>query len=140
MGFDDLEAAEKERQSGDEESEPAPESEPAAKTERATTSEAETTASSDGSDAERERTESETAGESDQPGFEFADAKQSPMYARPEAWAALEDALDLEVVRELREAGIRNEAKRELHDAALRVAANHPEEIAEAVRESRREG
>ncbi|WP_336037171.1 hypothetical protein [Halobacterium yunchengense] len=76
---------------------------------------------------------------STEPAFEFAAVKQSPMYARPESWAALEDALDLEVVRALRESGVRNEAKRELHDAALRVAAAHPDEIADAVREARRE-
>lgn len=73
------------------------------------------------------------------PAFEFADAKQSPLYARPAAWQAFEDAVDLDVIRALREAGVRNEAKRELHDAALRVAAEHPEEIADALREAREE-
>ncbi|MFB6270902.1 MAG: hypothetical protein ABEH83_13230 [Halobacterium sp.] len=75
---------------------------------------------------------------SDTPAFEYGEVKQSPLYARPAAWNALEDALDLEVVRALREAGIRNEEKRELHDAVLRVAAEHPEEIAAAVEATRR--
>ena len=123
MGFDDLEAAEREHNADDESAEAT--EQPSAEAATETPTDAESGASDEAS--------------ADQPGFEFDDVKQSPMYARPEAWAELEDALDLEVVRELRETGIRNEAKRELHDAVLRVAARHPEEIADAVRDARRD-
>jgi hypothetical protein len=67
----------------------------------------------------------------DDPPFAFDEAKQRPLYARPSAWDAFEDALALEVERLLREHDVRNAEKRELHDAALRVAARHPEEIAD---------
>lgn len=73
--------------------------------------------------AERTRTRED-------PPFSFDDAKQRPLYARQKAWDAFEDALALEVERTLREYEVRNAEKRELHDAALRVAANHPDEIA----------
>jgi hypothetical protein len=74
----------------------------------------------------------------DDPAFPFDETKQSPVYARPAAWNALDDALDLDVQRRLREAGVRDVPKRELHDAALRVAAAHPEEVFAAVVEARR--
>ncbi|MCG1003222.1 MULTISPECIES: hypothetical protein [Halobacterium] len=128
MGFDDLEAAEQDRADrGDEP--PAPERDD----DRASDSEGTATAdaSTDGDAA--------SSATSEEPAFEYDDVKQAPMYARPESWTALEDALDLDVVRTLREAGVRNEEKRELHDAVLRVAADHPDEIADAVREARDE-
>lgn len=75
----------------------------------------------------------------DDPAFSFDEVRQQAMYARPEAWNALEDSLDLEVQRALREAGVRDVPKRELHDAALRVAARHPEAIVEALLDARRE-
>lgn len=141
MGFDDLEAAERDRQderSGSARAESG-EAEDSSEPERANTG-----ASATRESAGTEDTASDDAGDqspesvSDAPAFEFDEVKQSPLYARPEAWNALEDALDLAVVRALREAGVRNEAKRELHDAVLRVAAEHPEEIAEAVEAARR--
>ncbi|CQH56715.1 uncharacterized protein HHUB_2421 [Halobacterium hubeiense] len=136
MGFDDLEAAEQSRADRDDESsggdvEP-PETEPDA----TRSTDADDAASDPAVDGAADSSGSET---SDEPAFEYDDVKQAPLYARPEAWAALEDALDLDVVRTLREAGVRNEEKRELHDAVLRVAADHPDEIAEAVQEARRE-
>ncbi|WP_353633874.1 hypothetical protein ABSL23_11925 [Halobacterium sp. NMX12-1] len=135
MGFDDLEAAEQSRADRDDESgeqnADTTASEPA---DRAT--DADDAASDPAVDGAADSSGDET---SDEPAFEYDDVKQAPLYARPEAWAALEDALDLDVVRTLREAGVRNEEKRELHDAVLRVAADHPDEIAEAVQEARRE-
>jgi hypothetical protein len=135
MGFDDLEAAEQSRADrGDEPSEG--NAEP-------TESEPDAGRATDAADAADESSaetgDSAVDAASDEPAFEYDDVKQAPLYARPEAWTALEDALDLDVVRTLREAGVRNEEKRELHDAVLRVAADHPDEIAEAVREARRE-
>jgi|AntRauMinimDraft_4_1070384.scaffolds.fasta_scaffold00025_2 hypothetical protein len=156
MGFDDLEAAEQAHATdGDSESSEASQS---SEDGRDSQNSQNRRSSGDGSDGSQRATEPETdrrtttdpgtrggsgsdatGDPSETPGFDFDEAKQSPLYARPSAWQAFEDALDLEVVRALREAGVRNEAKRELHDAALRVAAEHPDEIAEAVEEARRE-
>lgn len=139
MGFDDLEAAEQSRtdrdgDAGEQSADPAgSESADGATDAGDTVSDASADAAGD-SPAEEPSDEP-----SDEPAFEYDDVKQAPLYARPEAWTALEDALDLDVVRTLREAGVRNEEKRELHDAVLRVAADHPDEIAEAVQEARRE-
>jgi len=49
-----------------------------------------------------------------------------------------EDAFYFEVRGALRDAGERDVPKRELHDAALRVAADHTDEVAEALIEARR--
>ena len=131
MGFDDLEAAEQSRADRDDES-----GEQNADTTASEPADRATDAGDAASDSAGDSSGDET---SDEPAFEYDDVKQAPLYARPEAWTALEDALDLDVVRTLREAGVRNEEKRELHDAVLRVAADHPDEIAEAVRKARRE-
>jgi len=92
-----------------------------------------TTADSPASTARDDSESSSANAEStaDEPPFTFDEAKQRPLYARPAAWDAFEDALVLEVERLLREHDVRNAEKRELHDAALRVAARHPEEIAD---------
>ena len=138
MGFDDLEAAEQEHMDQDDaanehDDEPAAAENEADEGVDVSGAASESSTDQDGtSDETSEDTTSET------PAFEYGDVKQAPMYARPEAWTALEDTLDLDVVRTLREAGVRNEEKRELHDAVLRVAADHPDEIAEAVQEARR--
>ena len=139
MGFDDLEAAEQNRTDrNDANSEHR--AEPEVETEDERVADSADDATSDSSPEQGEPSdETAEATTSEGPAFEYDDVKQAPMYARPEAWTALEDTLDLDVVRTLREAGIRNEEKRELHDAVLRVAADHPDEIAEAVQEARRE-
>jgi|APHM01.1.fsa_nt_gi hypothetical protein len=72
------------------------------------------------------------------PAFAFGETKQAPLYARPIAWNELEDTLDFEVQRQLRERGIRDVPKRELHDAALRVAAEQPVKIVAALLNARR--
>ncbi len=138
MGFDDLEAAEQDRPDKQDEEPEASEPEPDAATEVPAGSSTPDSTAEETADSEPEDESPEPA-VSDTPAFEYDDVKQSPIYARPEAWTALEDALDLDVVRSLRDAGIRNEEKRELHDAVLRVAADHPDEIADAVRQARRE-
>ena len=70
--------------------------------------------------------------------FPFSEAVQRPVYVREESLHQFEDALDFEVRRALRDAGERDVPKRELHDAALRVAADHTDEVAEALIEARR--
>ena len=89
------------------------------------------------SDSETTDPETASAGSTDGPAFPYEEVKQRPLYARVEAWNAFEDALELEVERVLREYDVRDATGRELHDAALRVAADHPEEIATRLLEER---
>jgi len=86
-----------------------------------------------GGDSTAAESLSTTAG----PAFPYDEVKQRPLYAREEAWNAFEDALELEVERTLREYDVRDATGRELHDAALRVAAEHPEAIANQLLELR---
>jgi len=88
-------------------------------------------------DADDTDTTSVSASPSDGPAFPYDEVTQRPLYAREEAWNAFEDALELDVERTLREYDVRDAAGRELHDAALRVAAEHPEEIANQLLELR---
>lgn len=67
------------------------------------------------------------------PAFGFDEAKQRPLYARQEAWDAFEDALAIDVEATLRGNDVRDAPKRELHDAALRVLADHADEVAARV-------
>jgi len=76
----------------------------------------------------------------DQPAFPFDDVRQQAFYARPATWNEFEDALDLDVRRALRDRGVRDESKRELHDAVLQVAIEHSAEVATLVEEMRRDG
>lgn len=89
-------------------------------------------------------TQTETAATSDDqddiqsgPAFPFDEADQNPLYARPEAWDAFDDMLDLALETELRDRGIRDASKSEKHDAALRILAEHAEEIADQIESER---
>lgn len=73
------------------------------------------------------------------PAFSYAESNQGPIYARPETWDTYDDALELDVERYLRDEGVRNAQKRELHDAALRLAAKRPEELAELLIDARQD-
>jgi len=92
---------------------------------------------SDASGGDVSESTTEPSSRSDGPAFPYDDVKQRPLYAREEAWNAFEDALELDVERTLREYDVRDATGRELHDAALRVAAEHPEAIAEQLLELR---
>ena len=72
------------------------------------------------------------------PAFEYSDVRQRPLYARAETWDNLEDELGITVTPELRRMGIRDEETREIHDAILKVAIEHIDEIPEIVAEERR--
>ena len=72
-----------------------------------------------------------------EPAFGFEEAKQRPLYARRRAWDAFEDALAIDVEPTLRRHDLRDASKRELHDAALRVLADHADEVADKVLEAR---
>jgi len=69
--------------------------------------------------------------------FNYDEAKQSPIYARPSTWDTYDDALELDVERSLRDENVRNASKRELHDATLRLAAENPELVAEKLLQAR---
>ena len=71
------------------------------------------------------------------PAFPFDVTTQDALYARSKTWEEFDDLI-LEVELALRETGIRDVPKRELHDAALRVLTNHPEDLVDAVVEARR--
>jgi|AntDeeMetagen134_2_1112570.scaffolds.fasta_scaffold00716_16 hypothetical protein len=87
-----------------------------------------------------ESTTQPTPGDIHDTAFDYSEAKQSPLYARPSTWEAFDDALELDVERSLRKQEVRNASKRELHDATLRVAAENPELVAEMLLEIRRQG
>lgn len=72
------------------------------------------------------------------PAFSFGGTKQDALYARPATWDVFNDTL-LEVELALRDNEVRDVPKRELHDAALRVLANHRDELVEAVVAARQE-
>lgn len=79
----------------------------------------------------------DSGGPPNDPAFGFEEAKQRPLYARQGAWDVFEDALAIEVETTLRRNDVRDAPKRELHDAALRVLADHADEVAERVLDER---
>lgn len=87
----------------------------------------------DSAETETESSDEEAGG----PAFPFSATTQRPLYARDESWDAFDDVLALDVERALREANVRDATKSELHDAALRVLAEHPEEIVHMVLSAR---
>jgi hypothetical protein len=129
--FDDLGAVENEDATQEpSESSPEPSTEsPADSTQSAENSPVETSQSSESS-------ETESNGISG-PSFEYSDVRQRPLYARGETWDEFEDAIGITVVPELRRQGIRDEEKREIHDAALTLAAEEPERLVEIIAERR---
>lgn len=73
------------------------------------------------------------------PAFEFEDTTAKSIYVREPTLAVLEDT-EFEVESALRrEHGLRDMTGREFHDAAVRVLAEHVDDIADAVLEARDE-
>jgi hypothetical protein len=72
------------------------------------------------------------------PAFEFDEARQKAIYPRSETWTDFSDYLDFEIRRRLRDEGIQDDTKRELHEAVLQVVQNHPDEVAEQFVQNRR--
>ena len=83
--------------------------------------------------------QTDTTGDIHETAFNYDEAKQSPIYARPSTWDEYDDALELDIERSLRKQDVRNASKRELHDATLRLAAEKPELVAELLLEARRQ-
>jgi hypothetical protein len=73
----------------------------------------------------------------DQPAFPFVNNHVESIYPRPETWDAFRDVVDLDLERTFREHGVRNMSGREIHDAALRLAAENPEALARIALEAR---
>lgn len=90
------------------------------------------------SEQEPDRTESADPGDVG-PAFEYSDVRQRPLYARGETWDELEDEIGITVVPRLRRMGIRDEETREIHDALLKVALEHVDEVPERIRDARLE-
>ncbi|OVE82838.1 prolipoprotein diacylglyceryl transferase [Natronolimnobius baerhuensis] len=73
------------------------------------------------------------------PAFEYSEVRQKPLYARDSTWNELEDELGITVTPELRRMGIRDEETREIHDAILKVAIEHIDELPDAIADVRRQ-
>lgn len=71
------------------------------------------------------------------PAFEFSASKQTPIYPREETVDAMRDFIDLDVVAELRRAGVDELEKREVHDAMLSVAMDNERAVRRRVLEER---
>ena len=73
------------------------------------------------------------------PAFGFESNMQENIYVRDESWRELQDAISFETKRVLAQYGLRDDDlfKRELHDAMVRTAANHPEEMAHRIIQDR---
>ncbi|SIS19961.1 hypothetical protein [Natronorubrum thiooxidans] len=95
------------------------------------------------SEPEPTQTSSERARDDDAastgPAFEYSAVRQRPLYARGETWDALEDELGITVTPELRRMGIRDDETREVHDALLKVALEHIDEVPDRLLETRRQ-
>lgn len=120
-------------------SEPTPEADSESDGGREETSDDETEEVSDGEteEATAERPPEEADGG---PAFEFEDTTAKSVYVRPKTVDVLDDA-EFEVESYLRrEHGVRDMAGREFHDALVRVAAEHPDEVADAIRAARDDG
>jgi len=103
--------------------------------------EPETEPKSESTTAEPEpESQPDATGDIHETAFNYDEAKQSPIYARPSTWDEYDDALELDIERSLRKQDVRNASKRELHDATLRLAAENPELVAEKLLEARRQG
>jgi len=90
-----------------------------------------------GDEADRDDQEQDDTEEPDGPAFPFDADNRWSVYSRPETKEAFQDAVDLEVVPELREYGIRDLTQREVHDAMVQFAAENPDVIAERVASER---
>jgi hypothetical protein len=74
------------------------------------------------------------------PGFRYDAATQQAIYPHSETWDEYEDWQQYELGLELeRERDHEDVAKREYHDAVLKVAMNHLDEVVELVEQRRQE-
>jgi len=71
--------------------------------------------------------------------FGFDDTDQHSVYVRSDAWQQFEDAEALVDARLRAEHDVRDLTGREFHDAVLRVASEHEDELVEAILAARKE-
>lgn len=123
-----------------ESAEPTPETGPESVESEAEADDADGETTDDSADEAEEADEADDSSEeTGGPAFEFEDTTAKSMYVRPETVAVLDDA-EFEVESHLRrEHDVRDLTGRELHDALVRVAAEYPEEVADAVLDAREE-
>ncbi|MDS0300460.1 hypothetical protein NDI76_17060 [Halogeometricum sp. S1BR25-6] len=97
-------------------------------------SDADTSASGPEPESEPETETKEAESESSfGPAFEFEDTTAKSVYVRSETLSVMDDA-EFEVESLLRrDHDVRDVTGREFHDALVRVAADHPEEVAEVI-------
>jgi hypothetical protein len=105
--------------------------------------EPETTVEESGESASAETsddaTQTEDPGSSGGPAFEFEDTTAKSVYVRPETLSVMDDA-EFEVESLLRrDHEVRDLTGREFHDAIVRVAADHPDEVVTAILAAREE-
>ncbi|RDZ51949.1 hypothetical protein C5B91_21015 [Haloferax sp. Atlit-10N] len=75
--------------------------------------------------------------EDSNPGFPFSESVQAQIYPRRTTHDEFEDFIQFDVKQALREYGIRNDEKREIHEAILQFVMKHPDAIADKVVELR---
>lgn len=75
--------------------------------------------------------------EDSNPGFPFSESVQAQIYPRRTTHDEFEDFIQFDVKQALREYGIRNDEKREIHEAILQFVMERPDAIADKVVELR---
>ncbi|KTG17118.1 MULTISPECIES: hypothetical protein [Haloferax] len=75
--------------------------------------------------------------EDSNPGFPFSESVQAQIYPRRTTHDEFEDFIQFDVKQALREYGIRNDEKREIHEAILQFVMDHPDAVADKVVELR---
>lgn len=148
--FDDLKAAdESDSDSSEDDAADEPAAEPGEPEPSTAVDETPTASADPATDAESEQQTDSTPSDSEPsdeqpspaetgPAFAYSEVRQKPLYARDDTWNDLEDELGITVTPELRRMGIRDEETREIHDAILKVAIDHADEIPETLAEQRR--
>ncbi|MFC7130566.1 hypothetical protein [Haloferax chudinovii] len=76
--------------------------------------------------------------EDSNPGFPFSESVQAQIYPRRTTHDEFEDFIQFDVKQALREYGIRNDEKREIHEAILQFVMEHPDAVADKVVELRK--
>lgn len=69
----------------------------------------------------------------DEPAFAFDETEQHSMYVRPDVWQQFEDVKALVDARLRTEHDVRDLTGREFQDAVLRIAADHEDELVDAI-------
>ncbi|QRV17473.1 hypothetical protein JMJ58_21195 (plasmid) [Haloterrigena salifodinae] len=74
-----------------------------------------------------------------EPAFPFSEAVRGEFYPHEDTWEEFTDAVENRLIPQMREKGMTNIQKREIHEVMLEFAAEHPKEIAAGVIEARKQ-